>query len=1244
MKILAIRGKNMASLEGLFEIDFTTEPLQSAGIYAITGPTGAGKSTILDTLCLALYAKTPRHVIAKENGIELQDGSGGKIAQGDIRNILRKGSADGFAEVVFTGQDGNNHKALWLVRRARNNVGGSLQAFTLELENLNTKTKFGGTKTEILAEIERLIGLNFEQFTRSVLLAQGEFTAFLKADKDAKSSLLEKLTGTDIYSQLSINIYEQTKANEQIVRDLEKQLSGINILNEEELSSIKNRKEELDKQLNSLNREKEKIKRGLEWYESLKSLTDNRDKAEVTINIAKKVKEDAHERITNFELVEKVQESRSLFESMEQFTLILNDKYKAFESINYKLEALKIKFKSSADFQIQAENKLTTITDTFQKALPDIEEAKRLDTLILSKTDPVQQAKDEREESAEKNLKHASLLKLKENVFLEISDKINLLIAWQKENESAKPIAENINFISSKLLDASRWLAKQTLLNKNKLSLTKRIESGSDELEKLKKDFSSLEKSLSEASGLYTETNKVFIQFPIEEIEASESLNMGRITQLVSAMGCWETLFESTQVKEKSKHELEKIAVHIRDNSYKLELLILELNALLIKKEQAEKLYNAAQLKTTESVVEMRSQLINGEPCMVCGSTHHPYKTDDNKLHEVLEILSNEVRESALVYQKIAEEKIKTEQQISGYEADKIRITNELGTLNEKIKTYTAKWNSLNPDAACLAEEPANRLHWLEEAHKKMLEKLKVQQLQLIEYKKKKEEVDALKLKIEKLEKVFNEVKHTLTNKQNELNLLTQQSDQLGVELESCILNLHAALQELETYITKDNWQLAWEKNPDSFVEELQIMAGEWKQKTSLLEHNNKDIISIKVEIEGLKNQKQELENIAKINAKKYEDLFAELNLLKANRLKLFEGKAIADVEEHFKNSERLIQSELKRLKLQTEEIQKEQNMSQGICKQLEVDIVSNRILLEKHESELNKWLQNFNLHNLPELNKETLQKLLSFSTDWRNNERKEIKNMDNQLLSAESTLKEREQVLKAHILIKTTESTKEELNEKGVQLNADSAKQENIIKELEFKLKQDELNKKSAQILLTEVAAKQQIYEKWARLNELIGSADGKKFRQIAQEYTLEILLGYANIQLLELTNRYQLSCIPDTLALQIIDKDMGDEIRSVHTLSGGESFLVSLALALGLASLSSNKMQVESLFIDEGFGSLDSVTLAIAMDALERLHNQGRKVGVITHVQEMTDRIQTQVRVHKLSSGRSKVEIVGI
>jgi hypothetical protein len=161
----------------------------------------------------------------------------------------------------------------------------------------------------------------------------------------------------------------------------------------------------------------------------------------------------------------------------------------------------------------------------------------------------------------------------------------------------------------------------------------------------------------------------------------------------------------------------------------------------------------------------------------------------------------------------------------------------------------------------------------------------------------------------------------------------------------------------------------------------------------------------------------------------------------------------------------------------------------------------------------------------------------------------------------------------------------------------------------MEARLLQQAKNKLTVEQIAKELAEKQTIAERWAKLNKLIGSADGAKFKVIAQSYTLNLLLLHANKHLSYLSKRYKLQQVPDTLALQVIDCDMCDEIRTVYSLSGGESFLISLALALGLSSLSSNNLKVESLFIDEGFGSFDAESLRTAMEALEQLHMQGQK-----------------------------------
>jgi exonuclease SbcC len=197
----------------------------------------------------------------------------------------------------------------------------------------------------------------------------------------------------------------------------------------------------------------------------------------------------------------------------------------------------------------------------------------------------------------------------------------------------------------------------------------------------------------------------------------------------------------------------------------------------------------------------------------------------------------------------------------------------------------------------------------------------------------------------------------------------------------------------------------------------------------------------------------------------------------------------------------------------------------------------------------------------------------------------------------------------------------------------------------LAVRIREDEQRRERAQSMMAEIERQRAVEERWAKMAELIGSADGKKFRNYAQQFTLDVLLGYANIHLAQLARRYRLERVASqagpSLALMVRDQDMGGEIRSVNSLSGGESFLVSLALALGLASLSSNRVKVESLFIDEGFGSLDSDTLSVAMDALDALQSLGRKVGVISHVQEMTERISTRVLVRPAGGGSSAITV---
>ena len=238
MKILAIRGKNLASLEDEFEINFEQEPLSSAGIFAITGPTGAGKSTLLDALCLALFDDVPR--LNKAEQLKIEDENQDNITLKDSRNILRKGAADGYAEVDFKALNDDKYSARWMVRRARNKVDGALQNSTMKLNNKNSGIEEQRGKKEIKSKLIELIGLNFDQFTRAVLLSQGDFANFLKAKQSEKAELLEKLTGTDIYSKISIEIHEKANEAKNNLDILRNRIANIEILSTEELDALGN--------------------------------------------------------------------------------------------------------------------------------------------------------------------------------------------------------------------------------------------------------------------------------------------------------------------------------------------------------------------------------------------------------------------------------------------------------------------------------------------------------------------------------------------------------------------------------------------------------------------------------------------------------------------------------------------------------------------------------------------------------------------------------------------------------------------------------------------------------------------------------------------------------------------------------------------------------------------------------------------------------------------------------------------
>lgn len=986
MKILAIRGRNLASLEGDFEIDFTVEPLLSAGIFAISGPTGAGKSTLLDTMCLALFARTPRTDQAKENNVKLQDVSNEQLSQSDPRFLLRRGTSSGFAEVDFMALNGHRYRTRWSVARARDKENGRLQNPRLALYNLDKEEEEQGTRSDLQARIIDLIGLTFEQFTRSVLLAQNDFSTFLKAEQGEKASLLEKLTGTELYSAISRQIFERNARAKEAFDLIQTRIQGIELLTDEEENDLRIRLAGTEKELQRV--EKAKTEQQA-LQEAVRSI-------EQQITIRQRQQKEAADKLVH---------------ATDLLTVARHEYEKGVEE----QQQSEARFKSLQQEILQA-RKLDIQLDAAIRDLSHSEQQLKNVTL--------------RKGEAEKKYQ-AAILRQKLGM-----EEIARLTAWRERYKEKESIAEQLSALLLHLDAAS--------------AARSGVEAANRSIETLRQEVVALNKQLSDLQQ--TSANK---QQALKRAEA-DYRNLEEELKAVDAPAL--------------DKQIEKL-----------------------RQEREQLLIEQARLEASGNIKDLRGRLQDGQPCPVCGSTHHPF--------------ANQVPVAPVS-----------------------ALTLQLQDLSNKKETYIA--------------------------HTRHLARLQQQLLQLH-----KELADS--------EAACKE----MAGKQ-QLAASRQEREEAIVKEQSTLLT--QSLSAADLLFGNSEWQKAWLQNPETFRKTLTDFARQWHENTEKLHQLERQESAQKAECESLASFLPSLEKQAEESGQLHEKNRAAFSSLQAERKKLLNGRSADSVEQEYIRRMEELKERLKKLSATQTEQSGIADQTRGIADQIAKDLTEASADLLRRKAALDKWTADY----LDSSGGEPLEVILSRYTQEKT--------------------------------------------------------------ELAFRLRTQTENKAKVSGLQEELNVRRTESERWAKLNELAGSADGAKFRRIAQGYTLDILLNYANVQLRELTRRYRLERVPETLALQVIDRDMCDEVRTVHSLSGGESFLVSLALALGLSSLSSNRMRVESLFIDEGFGSLDAETLRVAMDALESLRTQGRKIGVISHVQEMTERIPVRICVNRAGNGRSFLEVL--
>jgi exonuclease SbcC len=1212
MKILAIRLKNLASLAGPFELDFTAEPLASAGLFAITGPTGAGKSTLLDALCLALFGAIPRLNNVGQSKVPEIDGD---ISTNDPRNLLRRGTGSGYAEVDFVGIDKRRYRARWETNRARDNATKKLQASRQTLTDLDSEQILSHqNKTEYKTLLEARLGLNFEQFTRAVMLAQSEFSAFLKADDKERSELLEKLTDTAIYSQLGRRAYSKSKEAEEALKTLNAQAGNLTPLEPEQRAELEHRFADAQQQLKLAQAQLRQLELKQQWLSELTRLRDSHQAANEQLTSAQQAwDQQSGERLQLVQL-ERLAPQRHLFGQRTR--------------LDAQLTPLAARIQAQVEQQEQTQATLTDLQAQLASAQGALQQAQ----------EQQQSAKPVLSEAFEQ---HVQLNHLN-NELQPISEQARFAEQASQEGQAAldqlseqqrlvetrlQSIAEQLQ--SSAALDAlsQSWTAYRPRLQQIVL-VSSRLNKGREELPALEQASTRAEQTLSEhrtaLQALYDDA-EVKADAVSQEIERLGHLLQDN-RQQHSASDSLDRLWQRhqdiaarlQQVQAQQQQATERRAQSIAKG--------LQLKGEHEAAEQALKvtveLLQRQRLARSASVEQLRAQLVDHQPCPVCGSEEHPYHQSD----ALLQALSgHDDSEETAARLKVAQ----LSETLAELRAEVAELNNQLKQSKPQLEQLGEQLQKLTPDLEAhpqyprLLEQPEHlRSDWLSERlHQLGQDVLNAEQRQ------------TRLLKVQRdAEALQRQVQEAREASQQAMKLLDDQQRNISLDNQS----FETSLQEFEPLLPAESLALWRNSATESFLQldnDIALRTQQLdQQKDEQQEHSER---AQKIEREqfaqqGRQQQHQQLQQ--RVHACQQQQQAVQ------QRLREILGE---------QPSAEAWQQQLEQTVEQARQAQAStsdalQQAHSGLIKlTTELDGERQRLhALQQEVADLDRQISDWRSQH-SELDDAALQALLALSDDDVGQLRQRLHHSEKALEQARVLVQERDAQVQQHQAQHSDINDVEQLASAVNDAQSQSATHDQLCADLRAQISEDERRRTANSELQERIKTAHGEYLRWARLATLIGSAEGDKFRKIAQAYNLDLLVHHANAQLRQLVRRYRLKRGGSMLGLLVMDTEMGDELRSVHSLSGGETFLVSLALALGLASMASSTLKIESLFIDEGFGSLDPESLQLAMDALDGLQAQGRKVGVISHVQEMHERIPVQIQVKRQGNGLSTLEV---
>jgi exonuclease SbcC len=1220
MKILSLRFKNINSLKGEWKIDFTVEPFKSNGLFAITGPTGAGKSSILDAICLALYHQTPR----------LSDAS-------PAEKVMTRHCSECLSEVEFSVKN-IRYRAFWEVRRARNKPDGKLQAPKVELAQLIDDDKDKGddtaTTAKILADkirdkldlVSDITGLNFSRFTKSILLAQGGFAAFLNAGSGDRAELLEELTGTDIYGNISIQVFENFRLQKEQRALLDAKLDGVELVDDEQLSIYEKQKQALLGDVDQIAAQRNALQLELVQYDYLREAEKSYTESELNIERHKQLVDDNKSKLLSLARGLPASDIVNYFESQKKNAQFV-------QGLKVQIENVR---KNQLDLELKQENSLKDCRKQKQIMSALESEYQLLDLLIIDKIVPLdQQIYQSRSQHEALN---ALLIPAKMELtrmeseyeqtclsFKGVKRNTEGLLAQRKKTDSVGNIGPSVPLWVS-LFD-QRWAAYQSI---NKLSLSN--DEHRIQLQQLNARF----EGLAITNEDYAKSIKAILQqekdrlsmlglcLDGDTIDELETQYQASVESQIALIECKKahSLFLTLSA------ELLPLTCELKDKTIVSSGLSEDVTQLRTSYQQSQALLqelmrNRELERKIHSLQHYRDNLLQEDPCPLCGSETHPL------VDSYQEINVSESEDKIQSQQQVLEELNETGQlkkeALTRCDIELRAVESRLAQIHLQLDECRAAWRAFSgmngveydisdpqgfqrlDEAQAQQKLLVNKYHRLQELHK---EGQKISR-SLDEYSEKQRVVQLDISGLEASIKYQNQLIETQNKSLNEMQI-----DLVAVE------------KKLMDQLSVINLELPSVESQSHWLGELQNEISEYEQLTL-------EIDQLILHEQGLKKleeeQKYKLGQQAEALVEREQQCALQsqkLAELQESRFQLFSDKSVN--AERAAWSDKLVaqKNRCTRDEKIHADIQNEISQSNGSYIQLEESLDNQEAA---YQTALKQWREALDKSIFED---ENAFQLACLSPD----EIRLLSHLKMELDQKQALLIEQNHLAESKLIAckaKVTSGIDYDQSIIQVQrLEETLMKSNQSLGEIEQKLKNADLQKQKHQTVLDELKVQQLDYDDWAYLNSLIGSADGKKFRVYAQGLTLDFLIGLANERLQSLHARYQLSRkAEDGLALLIIDTWQADATRDTKTLSGGESFLVSLALALALSDLVSHKTQIESLFLDEGFGTLDRDTLDLALDALDQLNAYGKMIGVISHVEALKERIPVQIEIKKMS-----------